>query len=247
MIKKTLFLIISFLVFVSAQSQELPIVSQHLSVKGRWSIKLGYSTYKTFSLQGTWLPSTKDDERILIYKLKSNIRLELNYGVLKWLEVGGYIGLMNYEYLTEEIWESAGGIGWPNYPDAFAPTFGVNVNIQLLPLMVKNPKCHWDLYIPFRYGGCYLIKYGGKYVVEQSTSPLWDNKVWDGKDKQNGYEWVDINYNKYRHEYSVGLGVAVYIKNIMGFYIEAMGGQLSYWPELVKSPYSIRFGLAAKF
>ena len=239
-------MIISLLVFISAQSQELPVKSQHFSVKGRWSIKLGYSTYKTFCLSPTWIPSAKDDERIEIYKLKSNIRLELNYGVLKWLEVGGYIGLMNYEYLTEEIRFAAGYFGWPNYPDAFAPTFGVNVNIQLLPLMVKNPKCHWDLYIPFRYGGCYTSKWGGKYVADWYYDSYWDNAMYDHKnDRPKDGDPKD--FNKYRHEYSVGLGVAVYIKNIMGFYIEGMGGQLSYWPELVKSPYSIRFGLAAKF
>jgi len=41
MIKRTLFVILSLLVFSSAQSQDL-------SVKDRWNIKLGYTWYKTF-------------------------------------------------------------------------------------------------------------------------------------------------------------------------------------------------------
>jgi len=166
--------------------------------------------------------------------------LELNYGVLKWLEVGGYIGFMNYEWLTEELWEANEDF-YPNYPDAFAPTFGVSANIQILPLFVKKPNCKWDFYIPVRYGGCILFRHGGKYEVPQRTTPIWDNK------RANAYAYIEINDNKYRHEYGAGLGGAYYIKNIIGFYAEVMGGQFSYWPELVRSPYNIRVGLAAKF
>ena len=252
MTKRIIFTILLLLFFSSVQSQELPVESQRFSVKGRWNIKLGYSLYKTTNITIKPLPTIDplNANNTFMFKRKSNLRLDLNYGVLKWLEVGGYIGLMNYEYVTEEIWLNQPTIWFnsaPNYPDAFAPTFGVNVNIQLLPLFVKNPNCKWDFYISLRYGGCYLFRHGGKYLVVQDALPLWDNKVWDGKDKESGYKWVDINYNKYKHEYGAGLGAAVYIKNIMGFYMEVMGGQFSYWPELVRSPYDIRVGLAAKF
>jgi len=236
MIKRAIFVALSLLVFHSAQSQ-------HLSVKDRWNIKLGYSLYKTFYITEKPLPSFRDDATTSMFKRKSNVRLELNYGVLKWLEVGGYIGFMNYEYVTEELfWSDVS-----NYPDAIAPIFGINANIQILPLFVKKPNCKWDFYIPVRYGGCILFRHGGKYYVVQTAYPLWDNKVWDGKDKEMGYEWVDINYNKYKHEYGAGLGGAYYIKNIIGFYAEVMGGQFSYWPELIRSPYNIRVGITAKF
>ena len=75
--------------------------------------------------------------------------------------------------------------------------------------------------------------------------------TWD--DMQHKYSWEEqltmnyINMSKYRHEYGAGLGGAVYIKNIIGFYAEIMGGQFSYFPECVKSPYNIRVGLTAKF
>lgn len=240
-IKRTIFAILSLLVLSSAQSQTL-------SVKDRWNIKLGYSLYKTTNLTSK-LFTIRDDDWGMKFKKKSNVRFELNYGVLKWLEVGGYIAFMNYEYVTREmLWnEPMFQSSWPNYPDAIAPTFGVNANIHILPLFVKNQKCKWDFYIPVRYGGCYLFRHGGEYIIIQSALPLWDNKVWDGKDKESGYKWVERNDNKYRHEYGAGLGAAVYIKNIIGFYTEVMGGQFSYWPELVRSLYSIRVGITAKF
>ncbi|MDR2684219.1 MAG: hypothetical protein LBB53_02410 [Prevotellaceae bacterium] len=213
---------------------------QDLSVKGRWNIKAGYSLYKLFTLQDKPI-TIKDNEVPFMYKRKSNIRLEINYGVLKWLEVSAYIGLMNYEYITIEEWKNVAPWDFPhNYPDAFAPTFGIGANVQLLPLFVKNPKCKWDFYIPVRYGGCYIHKWGGEYQYNYHPDlPLWDNASISGK--------VKSNWNKYRHEYGAGIGGAVYIKNIVGFYLEVMGGQFSYWPELVSAPYSIRAGITAKF
>jgi len=244
MTKRIIFVILSLLVFLSSQSQDLSAENQHLSVKDRWNIKLGYTLYKTF-ISAPKLFYFKSDDWGDTYKRKSNVRLELNYGILKWLEVGGYIGFMNYEYLTLEIWE-ANEDYHPNYPDAFALTFGISANIQILPLFKKKPNCKWDFYIPVRYGGCYMSKWGGKYLANWSYLPLWDNAMYDHK-KGTYKTGEPTDYNKYRHEYGAGLGTAYYIKNIIGFYAEIMGGQFSYWPELVKSPYNIRVGLAAKF
>ncbi|MDR0828507.1 MAG: hypothetical protein LBN95_00130, partial [Prevotellaceae bacterium] len=165
-----------------------------------------------------------------------NPRIELNYGVLNWLETGIYAGFMMYRYDTS--FDS--GNYWFN-PDedlkyAYAPTFGVNINFHILPFFVKNQKCKWDFYIPVRYGGCYLTKWlDGKYGVIMEELGTWDDV--DGEPSNN----------RYRHEYGAGLGGAVYIKNIVGFYMEVMGGQFSYWPEMVRNPYAIRFGLTAKF
>ncbi|MDR1544885.1 MAG: hypothetical protein LBS50_10900 [Prevotellaceae bacterium] len=214
--------------------------AQNLSIKGRWNIKAGYSLYKIFTLDEK-LITIDDDEIPFKYKRKSNLRLEVNYGVLKWLEISGYVGLMNYEFVTLEEWENVETWDFPhNYPDAFAPTFGVGANFQILPLFVRNPKCKWDFYIPVRYGGCYISKWGGKYQYNYNPEmPLWDNVSISGE--------VKSNWNKYRHEYGAGIGGAYYIKNIVGFYLEVMGGQFSYFPELVRAPYSIRAGITAKF
>jgi len=211
------------------------VTGQNLSIKGRWNIKVSYSLYKEFNenydplfvIEGSKLFG---DDR---FAKQSNPRIEVNYGVLNWLETGVYIGFMMYRYLpySEEFWFNPDDLKY-----AYAPTFGVNINVHILPFFVKNPKCHWDFYIPLRYGGCYLTKWlDGKYGIAMEELGTWDDV--DGEPANH----------KYRHEYGAGLGAAVYIKNIMGFYIELLRGQFSYWPELVKSPYSIRFGLAAKF
>ena len=171
------------------------------------------------------------------YAKQSNPRIELNYGVLNWLETGVYFGFMMYRYLpySEEFWFNPKDLKY-----AYAPTFGVNLNSHILPLFVKKQKCIWDFYIPVRYGGCYLIKWAdGDTGVLVSKIGTWDDV--DSKEE------TGANPQKYRHEYGAGLGSGVYIRNIIGFYIELLGGQFSYWPELVKSPYAIRFGLTAKF
>jgi len=214
------------------------LAGQTLSVKGRWNIKAGYSAYKTHNHGFPLIALGNKLE--MVYLRKSNVRIELNYGVLKWLEVGGYVGLMDYKVISMEALLQTD----PNEiivngsldVKAILPTFGVNVNVHILPFFVKNPKCKWDFYVPVRYGGMYLTKWGGKYGVMYTDTGTWDDVV-GGVPK----------WHKYRHEYGAGLGGAVYIKNIMGFYVEVLGGQFSYCPELVRSPYAIRVGLAAKF
>jgi len=214
------------------------LAGQTLSVKGRWNIKAGYSAYKTHNMGYPLIDL--DGKAEVGYLIKSNVRIELNYGVLKWLEVGGYFGLMSYKAFPEEnLLQIQGGIlinDGSLYETAILPTFGVNINVHILPFFVKNPKCKWDFYVPLRYGGFYLTKWGGKYGVFVADTGTWDDVV-GGVPK----------WHKYRHEYGAGLGGAVYIKNIMGFYVEVLGGQFSYAPEIFRSPYAIRVGLAAKF
>ena len=214
------------------------LTSQNLSVKNRWNIKAGYALYKTHNYD---VPSIEIGGIYggLRYLPKSNVRIELNYGVLKWLEVGGYFGLMSYKYMPAEAIYRAmaqGVVGNLNdSKKAILPTFGVNANVHLLPFFVKNEKCHWDFYIPVRYGGFYLTKWMGDYCILYNDMGTWDSVGKTPKDK------------KYRHEYGAGLGGAYYIKNIIGFYIEALGGQFSYEPNIFLSPYAIRVGLTAKF
>ena len=212
----------------------LSVTGQTLSVKGRWNIKAGYSLYKTHNFgfyQLPELPGIPDD---VVYLRRSNVRIELNYGILKWLEVGGYFGLMSYKVVPmKEVYKG----NLDAEITAIVPTFGVNANIQILPFFVKNQKCKWDFYIPIRYGGFYLTKWGTEdYGIWTTELDTWD-EVKGGIPKNHPY----------RSEYGAGLGGAVYIKNIVGFYVEVLGGQFSYCPEIVRSPYNIRVGLTAKF
>ena len=223
------------IIFILLLIFAVSVKSQTLSVKGRWNIKAGVSQYKLTTARRR-LIEFDWSETSLTYKSKWNVRAEVNYGIFKWLEAGIYLGLMGYEYTpTYSIADTK---------TAVAPTFGVNVNIHILPFFVKNPKCKWDFYIPLKYGGNYIPK------VEYISFALintWDNKcrnmTWD-----EYFEYKKtLRPIKYRHEYGAGLGAAVYIKNIIGFYAEVMGGQFSYFHEFVKSPYNIRVGITAKF
>jgi hypothetical protein len=220
--KKSFFVIV-FLLFAFG------IEGQTLSVKGRWNVKAGYSHHKT---QNTKSP---DDDR-LYFTIHPQYRLEANYGVLDWLEAGIYIGLMSYNYWSVVVEDGESVVLFPE-KKTYSPTFGVNANIHILPFFVKNPNCIWDFYVPVRYGGTYMTKWGDdRYAVGIPYTK-----------RGNVVDGVPNFDTKYRHEYGVGLGGAVYIKNIVGFYIEALGGQFSYCPELVKSPYAIRAGITVKF
>jgi hypothetical protein len=229
--RKTSIFIIVLLLFSFYSS------SQNVSVKNRWNIKAGYSLYRTYLPEFPIIEIPGYNDKGLYYVKKSNVRIEVNYGVLKWLEAGIYAGFMHYQYYYHgEIID--------NYQDleignTLAPTFGINANVHLLPFFVKNEKCKWDFYIPVRYGGIYLPKWGGEYLI--LDYPDLDNTWYDVKGS-NVPHW-----NKYRHEYGAGVGAAFYIKNIIGFYAEVLGGQFSYWPEMVKNPYAVRVGLTAKF
>ncbi|MDR1544883.1 MAG: hypothetical protein LBS50_10890 [Prevotellaceae bacterium] len=238
--RKIITLIALSFVFVNVFSQK----STTLSIKGRWNINAGYSSYKVITTRDNILKEMLDIDNSEMFDRKPNVRIEANYGVLKWLEVGVYAGFSVYQYPMHLedllIREENDDMEPYKYKNAFFPTFGVNANIQLLPLWVKNPKCKWDFYIPIRYGGCYLTRWGGVYPIENQSTGTWEDAMPDPNGNPDYYK-------QYRHEYGAGFGGAYYIKNIIGFYAEVLGGQFSYYPELVKSPYAIRVGITAKF
>jgi hypothetical protein len=232
-----LFIVSIFCLFASAVFSQ----TEKLSIKGRWNIKAGYALYSTYFADSPLIEISGYNDEGLYYRRGHNARIEVNYGVLNWLEIGVYGGFMSYKYyhIVNEIPISDEIIALDLVQrNAFAPIFGINANVHLLPFFVKNTKCHWDFYVPIRYGGTYLTKWVDKYLI------------FDYGDLDN--TWRDVKGSrlkpdKYRHEYGLGLGGAVYIKNIIGFYAEVLGGQFSYWPEIVKNPYAIRVGLTAKF
>ncbi len=202
--------------------------AQNLTVKNRWNIKASYSAYKTYDKDFPFMYIGDVDKMELVYKKKSNVRVELNYGVLNCLEVGVYGGFMNYRgYILYDA--TPIDIRWK---ECYAPTFGVNVNFHILPLFVKNEKCRWELYVTAKYGGCYLINWGeGENLV-----PLPDNQP-----------YADPNLNKYRHEYGIGIGGGVYFWNLFGMYFETSFGQYSYWPDLLSDRFCCRYGIEFKF
>lgn len=195
--------------------------AQNYSNKNRWNTKLSLSVNKTNKIYS---------QRDLLtgFKPRLNVRTECNYGVLNWLELGCYLGFMRHQ--TEH-----------GPCIAFAPTFGMNVNVHLLPFWVKNKDCRWELYLTAKYGGAYLINY----------SPTPYDAIHIYPSASRGYDssffYAEPNYNHYRHEFGVGIGGGVYFWDVFGIYFETLVGQYSYFPELFNSYYTIRAGVEFKF
>jgi len=206
--------------------------AQTNSVKNRWNINISYSLYPIWKLSEPFITHDKDlNGNRLVRERRSNLRIYLNYGILNYLEIGSYLGFMHYDsYRIPEIPEDTIMIFFISPENVLAPTFGFNINLHLLPLLKKNIKSRWDVYIMAKYGGCYLINYNEKYFIPLSN----------------------INYHKdelypYRHEYGIGIGGSVYFWNLVGLNMEFSFGQFSYWPRIFSKNFNLRGGIVFKF
>jgi hypothetical protein len=196
--------------------------AQNYSIKDRLNTRLSFSFNRTNNKEGFF------QWDVISFRRRLNARAECNYGVLNWLELGGYLGFMR--------------LNTNNGPEvAFAPTFGININVHLLPFWVRNTNCRWELYLTAKYGGSYLINY---YPAPESIIAI--RPISFGRNDTT-YFYADANYNRYRHEFGIGIGGGVYFWNLFGVYAEAMVGQYSYFPELFSSNYSVRVGIEFKF
>lgn len=120
------------------------------SVKGRWNIKIGHSFEKT-PCQTIPLLDIIDP----YYKRQSNYRIELDYSVTRWLEVGLHTGVQLHKaYYTID------GGGYADdeefHKTYFIPTLGVNAKLHLLPFISKDPANRLEWYIVARYGGGFV-------------------------------------------------------------------------------------------
>ena len=203
--------------------------SQTYSIKNRLNSKLSLSVNRTDEIGGHF-----QRDHFIGFRPRLNLRAECNYGVLNWLELGCYIGYIRHENINYFIRNSS-------MKAAFAPTFGINVNVHLLPFLVNNEDCRWELYITAKYGGAYLINYA---PLARSIIHIWPT---DNGRNDTSYFYAEPNYNRYRHEFGIGIGGGVYFKNIVGLYAEAMLGQYSYFPELSNCYYTVRGGVSFKW
>jgi len=217
---------------------KMDAVGQTYSIKGRWNTKLSLSYNRINRPNGN--PHILFDN-IPAHPIQTmlNARADCNYGVLNWLELGGYIGYTRYYNPYEYLKKIERGDDMENMKirNSFTPTFGVNVNVHLLPFWVKNKNCRWELYLTAQYGGTYLINYYPFYL---------DGFIWDS---QTGMQGITIKENpkRYRSIFGAGVGGGVYFKNVFGLYTEFMVGQFSYFPEACKSYYTARVGIEFKF
>ena len=226
---KRIFVFVVFLLVFCSFSH-----AQGYSIKNRWNTKLSVSFNRT-NEGGSHYFAEIDGITLHPIQARLNARAECNYGVLNRLELGGYLGYIRYYNFHYGL-----KIGEKNENPkiAFAPTFGVNVNLHLLPFWIKNKNNRWELYLTAKYGGTYLINHTG--FRSKGFSITSNNGI------PQEYEII-CGPERYRHIYGVGVGGGVYFKNIFGIYTEVMVGQYSYFPEIVRSPYTIRVGIEFKF
>lgn len=128
--KKQIILIVFIFSFLALEAQDSYI-------KNRWNIKAGYASYQGLFISHSGMKPSY-----------GNYRIEANYGLLNFFEIGGYLG---YSRLTSML-PVVGPLKWDTQN---TPFFGVNINIQLLPFIVKRPDFRFDLYLLGRYGGVY--------------------------------------------------------------------------------------------
>ncbi len=107
------------------------------NIKDRWNIKADYSV------------STGKGAKYDPYKDR-RYYLELNYGILDYVEAGLYGG-----YTRIQMWEQLSPTGSVGYRTG-AYIYGVNCNFQLLPLVIKKDDLRFDLYISGKLGGLTL-------------------------------------------------------------------------------------------
>ncbi len=117
--------------------------AQYSYIKGRYNIKFGYSSYPK---EGTY------DHRV------PNYRIQVDYGLLKYLEVGVYSG-----YSRFTCYNLMGGSDY-NHP-ANTLFYGVNLNFSPLAFIVKANDFRFDLYLTAKYGGHY------KFIPENYSLP----------------------------------------------------------------------------
>ena len=116
------------------------------SIKNRWTVKASISRYTTyqerpiFAHVGDFFAESQNRKMI-------NFKMEANYGINKFIEVGLFTGFQHYEWIAETDFL---------INESFAPLLGISVNFHILPFFIKSEKCNWDLYLTTKYGGYYL-------------------------------------------------------------------------------------------
>lgn len=224
--KNLLFSLIVFFFLVVSPCWGQKPSSQKYSVKGRWDIKASYSR----QLTPRWEEPAVFIEYVNDFRTPrrgSNFRFEGNYGVCNWLEVGLYAGWQNYRTFPECVDVEN---GWKRM--YWAPTFGTQARIHLLPFFVKDANCRWEWYITAHYGGCYLVHPTHYFTPTDFTY---------------SEEFYVKRQRHYRHEYGVGMGGGVYFWRLFGLFAEASVGQFSFWPEVFSYPFNFRAGMSFKF
>lgn len=221
MFKKT----IIFTLFISVT---LYCLCQNVRINPKINLKLGFSLNRVFDVGDKFYLFTKDKYKDGIcsnekFYLKPNLRIEGNYFITKWLEVGFYGGFFEYNAFNVTYEDSLAKIVSIK---TFAPAFGLNCNFHFLKLLKNSKLKNLDMYYIFKFGGAILPRWGGEFEY-----PI--------------YTFIgDPIYSKYRSSYCFGLGGTYTFWKKLGIYSELTFGKHSYFPDIdLKSHISLRSGI----
>jgi len=112
--------------------------AQDSYIKNRWNIKVGYASYPGHLVSSHGIKHTF-----------ANYRIETNYGLFNFLEVGGHIGYSQYSALLPIVGQGL------IYKNMNVPYFGLNVNFHPLGFLINKRDFRLDFYLFGRYGGFY--------------------------------------------------------------------------------------------
>lgn len=164
-------------------------------IKNRWNFKVSYAKYLTGRRIGDKNETT------------GKWRFEGNYGILNFIETGVYFGFSNFQ---------------TSYPrDTYlTPSYGINVNLHIIPMFIKANDFRFDLYLSGKYGGRYI------------TTP-------------SNY-FIHGHYD----EYGIGGGISFYLWDHIGIFTEYSFGKyhlVDFGKMTLKDNTKFRYGLTFKF
>jgi hypothetical protein len=173
-------------------------------IKGRLNFKTGYARYLTRHFY------------------KSNFRIEGNYGISNYIELGAYLGYSHFNFFHKLSPDSISG-GPYSIEDNNTLFYGSSLNFHLLPFLIKEDDFRFDLYGTAKAGGLYFQKpydiFVGHYPVFFSQS----NK-------------------RMLFEYGFGGGLSFYLWKHLGVY-----GEYTFGKYYLIGNHQLRYGLTMKF
>ncbi len=157
-------------------------------------LKLGYSNVNSRQIIPDYASNTASLQEILIKK-NPQFNFEGLYSINKIFSLGAYFGYSNGTFISNKITES--GVDYISATrDKFGKSifYGIESNIQLVPLFLKSENLRFNVYCPIRIG----------LVSQQITSMETNLKVWD----------------KPVVEFGAGLGLSYYFTKNIGVFGE---------------------------
>ena len=144
------------LCLIIAFSFSISVKAQQFSIKDRWNVKLAYSSYPNLGKDF----GDKDDISPVFF-------IEGNYGVLNFLEIGGYTGYCSIKTVSNSISEN-----FTSIENANTLFYGLNANVHLLPFLIKREKFRLDVYASIKCGGFYRSSSENMYPERGHTLDL---------------------------------------------------------------------------